>query len=229
MGRILFAKIYPQLLEYKDPFSGLQKRKTRKNLRSSYMRARQALLGMYQGSEFPELAADDFSDWLGKNFKDFYIEEFPDSQAELDVELLERRRTAFALQGIHDPMELPAERELLESLRKARTARRVRRVVMQSEWLSLDGRDGIGAFLYTYPEKFLSIKIDARVPKPRGPVNTPWIDSISRRIAALRTGYKPSTGDRYLSELLFCRKCHRNLAVVGFKRGEKVMPWCGLC
>lgn len=194
-----------------------------------YRRARETLMGMLEGSGLPAMLALILAEPLRKALQS--QDPCHPSLKESPNELLGKTFLAeFEKQGITGPQPPPAEPKIIEGLMKARTPRRVRTLVKQSRWLRTDGHNGLGVFLWTRPEVFLSLKSDPRVPQSSRPTTAgKWVEVLARRIAAVRAGYKPATGDRYVFKLRRCALCRKAPATWRLKRDGKIILWCGWC
>lgn len=227
-ARGAFVQKLEQPIDKKAPVSSPLIRDKHRKLLWYWREAWQSLMGMLQGAKFPELTCEEFAEPLAKDLRNLTVEHVPATEDEL------RKiwKLSFAKQGIAEAEPYPAEPKLLEALRKAKTTRRVRTIVKQSKWLTPDYRDGAGAFIWENPETFLSLKSDPRIPRSSRPsTDEKWIAVISRRLAAVRAGYKPRSGERIrdISEFLGYRCACGRPAVLGLRRGREIQAWCGLC
>lgn len=131
--------------------------------------------------------------------------------------------------GLPDEPTRKSEPKIFAGLLRAKTSRRVRTLVRQSEWLRKS--DGLGAFLWLYPERFINLRDSARLARSgREFTLERQVEILSRRLAGVLAGYKPATAERYLAGYDRCEHCGiRPACWAGLMRGGIQSRWCGYC
>jgi hypothetical protein len=150
--------------------------------------------------------------WLSHLDPDEQLRKFiPQNLAAEDWLVRKRVERARELDSVPEP-------EIFCQLINTNSTRTVRKLVNQSRWLR--GSPILRSFLLEVPERFLSIKASPRFPQSLDG----QIEFLTRGIAAVVAGYKPSTGHKYLRTLIHrCEECQKP-AIAELDRDSKVDP-----